>query len=861
MKPLHSSSAFRLFQPSAFRLSGFSPSSSRLFQPSAFRLSGFFLRLSGFFLSLQSLILFSQVAPSPSPVPDTPRIPVTTTTSATTPPASDDIVVMETFNITESRTSEWVSTQSLTGARTAEQIVNLPYQMQIVTDEFMKDFNLTSVVEQLSAVSGMALQADVADPGSAGSTGFRGSSSYLRGFAAVVIRDGFRLTQPGQPINTRQVEVIKGPGASALYGSAEPGGLVNYISERPTAKPFLEAQIRGGNSNQWSTYVKVNSPLVPGKLFFLGAADIASRDGRVQYAKNETRTYIGSMLYRPWKNTNITVTWETQKASGRRNENAPSLQINAVTSGANGNWERSTGTITGIYWDWVRAGLNFAGPHQWYNRSYDRLHIQLEHKLSKAWQVKFAYQWQYKKFDQNYYYTYSPFTYNPITETINNVVPQTQFQTYDIPYAFLADIIGNFKTGKIRHAFQISADATRFFDTDMTWRLPSTAANAGSPYYTPIPADMQYPHPWEKLDGNAIGWRTDWFSWDNIRSRDRGPNRTDGPSRLGSAQYLNILFRGVTVGERMFLFNERLVLLGLVRCDHNTYDRNPVSGTAPLRSDPDFDWSKVYRGNKGETTYTVGGNWRILPGNNLIGFANYCTSFNSEITVDNGTREVWPSEHGRGADIGIKIVPSSKFSLVASWYWIKKFNCLTENQDYVGTDDMSEEEQVIMGTIPQYWAGTHRVYGADLDFTWVPTRNITFKLGLNYTDTKIVDSGYEILLDDRFLYVPNKDIFAAVRYRFPGILKGLSAGVTTRYTGSWLRQYYYPQTPARPEYLREVIGGSTIWNAFIQYQWRTRRTTHTFQINGNNVFDKFYISRSTRNLGARFAASYTVKFQ
>ena len=45
MKPLHSSSS-RLFQPSAFRLSGFLRSASRLFQPSAFRLSGFSLLLA-----------------------------------------------------------------------------------------------------------------------------------------------------------------------------------------------------------------------------------------------------------------------------------------------------------------------------------------------------------------------------------------------------------------------------------------------------------------------------------------------------------------------------------------------------------------------------------------------------------------------------------------------------------------------------------------------------------------------------------------------------------------------------------------------------------------------------------------------
>ena len=761
--------------------------------------------------------------------------------------AEDEPIVLDIFNVTGTNDNEWVSTQSLTGARMAEEITNLPYQMQIVTAEFIQDFAFTSIVEQLSAVSGMSLQADVADPGAAGSASFRGSGSRLRGFPAVIIRDGFRMTQPPQPINTKQIEVLKGPGACALYGSAEPGGIINYISERPTAKPFLKGILRLGNYSTWETSVEANTPLVPGKLFFLGAASITSRDGNNIYAFNRTATYIGSVLYRPWQNTNITVTWESQKAEGRRNENAPSLQVNTTPSGSLGGWVRTSGTVTGVYWDWLRAGLNYAGPNQYYWRNYDRLHIQIEHRFNRNWSFRLAYQWQYKTFDDNEYYTYSPFTYNVSTSMIVNKIPQVRDQVWDMPYAFIADLIGTFKTGKIRHALLICADTTRWLDQDGYWRL----ANSG-PYNTAIPNEIYYFNPWLNLDPNSSGWRTDWFSWDQMRSKDRGPNRNDGPARLGSRAYLNILFRGASISDRMFMFNDRLILHGVLRFDKNKYDRYGASALQPLKSDPDFNPDDVMYTSRGQTTYTLGANWRILPGDNLVLFANYCTSFNGQAIVDRGRNELMPNENGKGAEIGVKIIPNRNFALVASAYWIKKYNILTDNKAY-DLDNLSGE--------PQYTYGTHRAYGADADFTWSPTRNLTIKGGVNYIDTTIVDSGYDVLIGQRRLQVPNKDVNIFVRYNCPGALKGLALGASVRYYGSWLRMHYTPATNTTPEYLSETIGGAATWNAYIQYRWRVRRVLHTFQLNGNNIFNKFHISGSTLNFGARFNATYTVHFR
>lgn len=112
------------------------------------------------------------------------------------------------------------------------------------------------ISELLSEAGGVRVQRTSAGSGGA-SVRIRG----MRGRYTKILSDGlplFGVTTEGlgplqiPPIDLHSVEVIKGV-ASALYGPTALGGVVNLVSERPTAQPelVLNQTARGGSDAVW----------------------------------------------------------------------------------------------------------------------------------------------------------------------------------------------------------------------------------------------------------------------------------------------------------------------------------------------------------------------------------------------------------------------------------------------------------------------------------------------------------------------------------------------------------------------------------------------------------------------------------
>jgi iron complex outermembrane receptor protein len=119
-------------------------------------------------------------------------------------------------------------------------IKETPYSVQVVTRELIADRGITTIGEALRYVPGFSPQ-----------VGFGATNDrfYIRGFITPYnLKNGLRRSAyaPDEQLqNVEQIEVLKGS-ASALYGRFEPGGVVNFVTKRPTEDRSMARSTRSG---------------------------------------------------------------------------------------------------------------------------------------------------------------------------------------------------------------------------------------------------------------------------------------------------------------------------------------------------------------------------------------------------------------------------------------------------------------------------------------------------------------------------------------------------------------------------------------------------------------------------------------
>jgi hypothetical protein len=119
-----------------------------------------------------------------------------------------------------------------------------------------------------------------------------------------------------------------------------------------------------------------------------------------------------------------------------------------------------------------------------------------------------------------------------------------------------------------------------------------------------------------------------------------------------------------------------------------------------------------------------------------------------------------------------------------------------------------------------------------------------------------VKSSNAALTGTRKITVPRVTGSFATRYDFSGPLKGVSAGASFRYTGSFVRA----NATATRRY--ETSAPVQLYSGYVKYTWRRGRTTQTVAINGNNIFDKLYVGPGLGlSLGRQINFSYTLGFR
>ncbi|MEM1055412.1 MAG: TonB-dependent receptor [Bacteroidota bacterium] len=185
----------------------------------------------------------------------------------------DAAVVIGDVTVTGAREQGYRASTALQVNRSSAPIKETPFSVQVVTEDLIEDRGVTEFGEALRYVPGVTARIGFSDSNDRFNIrGFRTDYFYRNGFR----RSGF--TASDQVANIEQVEILKGT-SSALYGQAEPGGVVNVVTKRPEAEPFAEVSASVGSFASYRATVDANAPLSP----TLGVRLNASFDDRDGY--------------------------------------------------------------------------------------------------------------------------------------------------------------------------------------------------------------------------------------------------------------------------------------------------------------------------------------------------------------------------------------------------------------------------------------------------------------------------------------------------------------------------------------------------------------------------------------------------
>lgn len=780
--------------------------------------------LAGSFL----LPLLAAAQPAPSPAPP-----------------NSELVTLPDFSVTTTAASDYIAAESTTGTRVAAKILDLPFSVNVLTADFMDDFNALDFRDQLAYTSNV--------------TGYEVlSTGYgMRGFDAdVQLRNGFRRIGLIDKVNIERVEVIKGPAAS-IYGSVLPGGTINYITRKPKTKPEQRVSYTYGANELMRAQLSSTGPLGGGGQLFYRVDAAGQMGGRDQPFKEQYQSTASFQLQ--WKPSSATsllfeAEWLERRENGMSAANVPILQQAGVldpyrvqpATGTPRTYTRNVGLALELF------DFNDQGPHNYSNRFVKTLTATLEHRISEVFSFRSSANW----FDRGLVRQEvgARGSFNPVTRTESRGT--ARFRPFpEGGGSWQNDLLASFTTGSVKHKLLLTLDYQKQTQEPQQFDAATNAA---------FPAAV------------ATGLKVDNPDYNFVRY-------ADNPALYTTIQdeESTIDIYGAFLSERATLLDGRLNVLAGVRYDNS---RSKINDKL-LATNASFSTEAV--------TYQTGFSYRVIPA--LSVYANTSSSFTPQFSLGtnvDGTTFQLPNEEGEGWEAGLKAsIFTGRLTFTAGYFDISRSNVATETTD------------IATGRLVTLISGKQASKGTELDFSWVVTPGLQFFGGYGYTDSKILSSdATRFLVGGHTRRTPlntlgvggkyefkegrAKGLFVTAGYRHvdesivnPGTGRNISVASVTA-TNPFVNNPLpngllpFPQFASGavltsiPYAVRVDNGSEAITNApydlvegGIGYKWKSGRYRSKVQVNVNNILDERYTFGSAGQGQRRnFAVTYDLTF-
>ena len=255
------------------------------------------------YLGFQTLKIRTDVAPNPSG-----------THTHLDVQLSEELTALQEVEVIGRKESSYKNTNSFIGTKTASALKEVPQSVGYVTKELILDQGATTVNEVVKNISGVNQNSSYNDFSIRGfrATGNRNSGNLLNGMRAQT-----SLWKQSSLANIERVEVIKGP-ASALFGNAAPGGVINRVTKKPLFENKNSITVGVGSWNTLKTYGDFTGPLNPKKtLLYRLNLGYEKTDSFRDLQGFESIIAAPSFSYIPNEKTHINVDFVYQNFNGK----------------------------------------------------------------------------------------------------------------------------------------------------------------------------------------------------------------------------------------------------------------------------------------------------------------------------------------------------------------------------------------------------------------------------------------------------------------------------------------------------------------------------------------------------------------
>ncbi len=198
-----------------------------------------------------------------------------------------------------------VAKQSATATKSNRAVVETPQSISIATADQIRQQQVTTTSEALRYTPSTNAEIFGADP--------RADWIRMRGFIVPELLDGTRMPRATyawpriDPYMVERVEALRGP-AAALYGQTPPGGLINFVSKKPTDELLREVRFTLGEPWRKQAAFDFSGPIdESGQFLYRVTGMVRDAETQVDHV-DDNRIFIApSLTWKPEEGTELTI--------------------------------------------------------------------------------------------------------------------------------------------------------------------------------------------------------------------------------------------------------------------------------------------------------------------------------------------------------------------------------------------------------------------------------------------------------------------------------------------------------------------------------------------------------------------------